>query len=81
MRPCVFWTKGTILRANESSSIMVLGFLLVSELDLLSAELSCKLNSERAKEDTNEILIRTYPPVLEAKMPETKIKFLEEKKQ
>ena len=54
---------------------MVLGFLLVSELDLLS-ELSCKLNSESAKEDIKEILIRTYPPVLEAKMPERKIKFL-----
>ena len=52
---------------------MVLGFLLVSELDLLS-ELSCKLNSERAKEDIKEILIRTYPPVLEAKMPERKIR-------
>ena len=57
---------------------MVLGFLLVSELDLLS-ELGCKLNSERAKEDTKEILIRTYPPVFEAKMPETKIKLLEKK--
>ena len=58
---------------------MVLGFLLVSELDLFSEELSCKLNSERAKEDTNEILIRTYPPVFEAKMPETKIKVLEKR--
>ena len=55
---------------------MVLGFLLVSELDLLS-ELSCKLNSESAKEDIKEILIRTYPPVLEAKMPERKKRFCE----